>query len=167
MLKTAEDRLLELLKVRDEQLENLAEELLKLKREKFDKDWEWARHRRQPFVDGLPIPRLQVLMTEATEYTQHWEFCLVTKTIHSDENLVPLGTSRRSGGIPYEQYAFPGVGSWTTSADLHFMPTICIDMRHYVEQLNIPGFLIIDDMVFQFEAHDCGFEKPFDMKRIK
>lgn len=134
-------RLQELLDVKDGELQALEEENDALRRQ-LDFGIDWMRHQyRAP--DTLPVPRIEMHITEDTDCYQEAQVTLVLPQRRDPElSRVPLAYSKRSGR-PLEQEAYPLTGE-VADRLVTALPTLVNEACFLMEKTGIQAFVVLD-----------------------
>ena len=155
MSKVLTARLQELLDIREAEMRDLQHQLDRYREVAEEVDWRWARHRRQP-VGGLPVPRLQLSMLRDEGYAQEWDLCLVVRTWGSDENMIPITASRRSGGSLLRVGSDFPLTSKASILEFDFLPGIFTDLVRTAKSM--PGIMpvvVIGEHGWRWEVSDA------------
>lgn len=143
---STEDRLQELLDLKDRELDGLREALAKYEE---PREWRWMMHTdRQEDTHDLPVPRLEMTCEPVYEglwSVQTWTYCLVYRHFLGHLVWVPLGETKRTGGsmdVP------------PMLDDLPFRDGAHI--RHDSVTLNLPAFVVIGDRTQRIEPRKAA-----------
>lgn len=154
-----QERLLELLDIRDRELDAANHRAGLLERQLQDGvDWMLQRHTRQDEFE-LPTPRLQLRLLSDDGYTSQWALDLVHKDRGGTVGRVPLGCSKRSGGGG-ERSLPPTLDSAEDQRLLNnYLPTLVHDLCYAHETMGLPAYVLAQGRVVQVERlHPLHFK---------
>ena len=146
MATSKEDRLQELLDIKDEQMGELEGRVSELEGQlRFGTDWMFQRRADDNEHPRLPVPRIQmtVFVPENAHY-QESEVAMVIR--HRDSNIttVPVSYSKSSGRV-LDAKRFPLKGALPDDF-IGLLPNgILSDACHLSEQTGIPAFVVLDE----------------------
>ena len=130
-----------LLAIRNEQVDKLQAKVDDLKTQ-IEYGVEWMLQERGTSDGGLPVPRVELALTEDSGYSQEYAVVLVHQ--HSDGmfSRVPLAYSRRSGG-PLDLSQVPTQGDFEAPRYLS-MSNLVVDLFTVMNNLQLPAFVVYD-----------------------
>lgn len=135
-MATLEERLNDIIKEKENQIEDLRNKIGELERV-IDQDWRWAIHKKAEINPPLlPVPRLQItyetIDRDNDGYTAKWLYSLIYKHTLGDVIQIPLGCTRTDG---YGE-KLPRVGELPYRDGVH--------IRRDMIQLNLPAYSIVN-----------------------
>ncbi len=132
----AEDKLAELLEVKEQELSDLKEQI---EQDLEDERWRWTRHVEMPkdMEQTLPVPRLEIWLNpdESDDYNRCWVYRMIYRHLLGHCVAVPLGQTKQSGGNPN-----------SAAPLIDFMPVrACAHIRHDAKAFGWPAFMVRGD----------------------
>lgn len=141
------ERLAEQLDEKDQRIEELEEELQKLKDES-EWDWKWARHKTlKENQDNLPVPRLEMRWHKESDdgYLTRWDYKLIYRHTLGHLVAVPIGQTKSQGGN-----GTPPIYNGEISTPFRDGVHICQDSGH----LGIPAFCVVGNKIARLMMKD-------------
>lgn len=89
-------------------------------------------------VPGIPVPRLQIMLTRHSDYHWNWLSVLVYRHTMGDIVGVPMGETDSRGGHRYDTFETP------KDVEMSLPRRDGVDIRRDSAQLNIPAYAVVD-----------------------
>lgn len=139
------ERLLELLEIRDAELEQARNSAEDLRRQiKWGIDWMY-QERGAGLGGDLPVPRLELTLLGNDGYGQEYEVVLVVAHRDSQVSRVPLAHSKNSGAT-LDLEALPTTGELPVDQH-HVLPGLFSDLLCFQKKMPLPAYIVYTEQL--------------------
>lgn len=142
-MTSAIERLETLLDEKDEEIEQLTAERDSIQRQLEYLPGGWRQEIELPKEQTLPVPRLELVLTQEDKFTRVWSYRIVRRHFTGEVLATPIGSITSRGGGSDSPYYTSGEFAGKLRLPMREGAHICHDMAH----LNLPGFAVCGDHV--------------------